>query len=225
MLVAWWWRAALHHCCYNTLFVQWEENLPGYLDIFAFGMITAHVFTRFGDAWRATLLRYAGPIVAVAGVALLVALLQSLYDYRFSDQWAGVWQVNNRPLLGGAFAVIAFGWLVSPRWWQILLDNLPLRFLAAISYNLYLYHQLVARELFAHKIPPYSGDPHYEDPAWQIRFTQLACALNVALATLVTYCFERPLLKVRLKDDSREIRGDRNLDLPALEGRDKGPQP
>jgi len=200
--LAWWWRTALHECCYNTVFVQWEENLPGYLDIFAFGMIAAYVFARFGDAARRTWLRYAGPIVAVAGVALLVFLLQSLYDYRFSDQWAGVWQINNRPLLGGAFAVIALGWLVSPRWWQILLDNLLLRFLATISYNLYLYHQLVARDLFAHKILPHSGDPHY-DPAWQIRFTQVACALSIAQATLITYCFERPLLKIRLRDRSR----------------------
>lgn len=202
ILIAWWWRTALHQCCYYTVFVQWEENLPGYLDIFAFGMIAAYVFTRFGDAWRATHLRYAGVIVAVAGVVLLVALLLSLYGYRSDDQWAGVWQINNRPLLGGAFAVIALGWLVSPRWWQIVLDNLPLRFLATISYNLYLYHQLVARELFDHKVLPYVDDPHY-DPTWQMRFTQVACAVTIAQATVVTYCFERPLLKIRLRDRPR----------------------
>lgn len=200
--IAWWWRVAMARCCYNTLFVQWEENLPGYLDIFACGMTAAYVFTRFGDRWRSTRLRYAGPLVAIAGVALLVALLQSLYAYRFYDQWAAVWQINNRALLGAAFAIVALGSLVSPRWWQIALDNWALRFLAAISYNLYLYHQLVARELFAHRIPPYSDYPHF-DRAWQIRYTQVACAVSLAQATLVTYCFERPLLKLRLKNRSR----------------------
>jgi peptidoglycan/LPS O-acetylase OafA/YrhL len=200
--IAWWWRTALNQCCYNTVFVQWEENLPGYLDIFASGMISAYVFTRFGEGCRTTAARYAGPVAGIAGVALLVVLLQSLYSYRFNDQWAGVWQINNRPLLGGAFAIIALGWLMSPRWWQVVLDNVILRFFATISYNLYLYHQLVARELFAHHIPPYSDYPHF-DSAWQLRYTQVACAVSIAQATLVTYCFERPLLKLRLKDPSR----------------------
>ena len=159
---AWWWRAALATCCYSTLFAQYSENLPGYLDIFAFGMISAYAFTRFGDRWRASRARYAAPLLAIAGFALLVMLLQSLYSYRFYDQWAGVWQINGRPLLGAAFAIIALGSLASPRWWQALLDNVVLRFMATISYNLYLYHQMVARELLADHIPPYAGDPHDE---------------------------------------------------------------
>jgi peptidoglycan/LPS O-acetylase OafA/YrhL len=198
--VAWGWRAALATCCYSTLFGQYSENLPGYLDIFAFGMISAYAFTRFGDRWRASRARYAAPLLAIAGFALLVTLLQSLYSYRFYDQWAGVWQINGRPLLGAAFAIIALGSLASPRWWQALLDNVVLRFMATISYNLYLYHQMVARELLALHVPPYAGDPH-ENARWQAQYTAAAFAVNVALATIATYCFERPLL--RLKDPAR----------------------
>jgi peptidoglycan/LPS O-acetylase OafA/YrhL len=194
--IAWWWRAAMAACCYNTLFTQWEENLPGYLDIFAFGMISAYVFTRFGDGWRGSRLRYAGPVLAIAGTVCFLALLQDLYAYRFFDQWAGVWQIDRRPLLGVAFAAITLGFLISPRWWQVLLDNLVLRFVATISYNLYLYHQLVAREMLLHHIPPYAGDPHY-DQGWQLNYTKAAFAITIAQAALVTYCFERPLLRLR----------------------------
>lgn len=194
--IAWIWRIALAQCCYATWFAQWEENLPGYLDIFAFGMIGAYVYTRFGDAWKVSRAAFAAPIVAIAGFAWLVVLLQDMYAYRFNDQWAGVWQINNRPLLGAAFAVIALASLLSPRWWQVVLDNPPLRFMATISYNLYLYHQVVARELLAHKIPPYAGDPH-SDPVWQARYTATAFATTIAQAAFVTYCFERPLLKLR----------------------------
>jgi peptidoglycan/LPS O-acetylase OafA/YrhL len=193
--IAWLWRVNLHQCCYLTLFAQWEENLPGYLDIFAFGMIAAYVFVRFGDRWRASRLRYAAPLVALAGFALLVALLQNLYAYRLYDQWSGVWQIANRPWLGFAFALIALGSLASPRWWQIVLNNPPLRFMATISYNLYLYHQLIARELLTHHIPRYTGDPH-DDPAWQVRYTLVTFATTITQATLVTYCFERPLLRL-----------------------------
>ncbi len=193
--IAWIWRAWMAQCCYTTLFTDYEENLPGYLDIFAFGMISAYVFTRFGDRVRASRWHLAAPLVAIAGIAFLVALLESLYAYRFADQWSGVWQINGRPFLGAAFAVVALGSLASPRWWQIVLDNPPLRFMATISYNLYLYHQMVARELFDHHIPPYVGNPRY-DPRWQVPYTGLVFASAIALATAVTYLFERPLLRL-----------------------------
>ncbi|MBV8153942.1 MAG: hypothetical protein JOY98_05945, partial [Candidatus Eremiobacteraeota bacterium] len=93
-------------------------------------------------------------------------------------------------------ASIALGALFSPRTLQLLLDNPPLRFLAAISYNLYLYHQLIARELLRLRIPSYVGDdPHY-DPLWQVRYTQIAFTATIAQAALVTYLFERPLLRL-----------------------------
>ncbi len=194
--IAWAWRAWLAHCCYPTLFTPYEENLPGYLDIFAFGMLCAYVFTRLRDRVRPGARRLAAPVTALAGIALLVGLLESLYASRFVDQWSGVWQINYRPLLGLAFAIVALGFLLSPRGWQMLLDNPPLRFLAAISYNLYLYHQMIARELLAWRVPPYVGDPHY-DPGWQIRYTDVAFLTTVAQATVVTYLFERPLLRLR----------------------------
>jgi peptidoglycan/LPS O-acetylase OafA/YrhL len=145
-------------------------------------------------------------LIAVAGVAFLIGLLESLYAYRFYDQWAGVWQIDNRPLLGAAFLILALGWLVSPRWWQAVLDNAPLRFMAAISYNLYLYHQLIARELIWRNFPAHTGDPHY-DRLWQVRYTEAAFALTIAQAALVTYFYERPLL--RLNDPARAQSGAR----------------
>ncbi len=194
--IAWYWRVALSTCCFMTLFPQYEENLPGYLDIFAFGMIAAYVYTRFGSRLRAPWVRYAAPLVTLASVTFFLVLLQNLYALRFHDQWAGVWQINNRPLLGAAFTIVALGFLVSPRWWQAVLDNAPLRFMAAISYNLYLYHQLVARELVWHHIPPYTGVPH-RNPKWQVDYTGAAFAMTIAQAALVTFCFERPLLKIQ----------------------------
>jgi peptidoglycan/LPS O-acetylase OafA/YrhL len=205
--IAWIWRVTLAHCCYATVFAQYEENLPGYLDVFAFGMIAVYVFSRYGESWRASAWRFTAPVVATAGIAALVALLENLYAYRFANQWAGVWQIDGRTFLGAAFAIIALGFLASPRWWQLLLDNVPLRYLAAISYNLYLYHQMIARELLARSIPPYVGDPHY-DPEWQIRFTQIAFLTTIAQATAVTYLFERPLLRLPSPPFMRAARGE-----------------
>lgn len=210
--VAWAWRAYLAHCCYPQPFAQWGENLPGYLDIFAFGMISAYLFTRYAHTIKSTAARFAGPAIAIAGTVLLIELLQSLFAYRIYDQWQGVWQIDKRPLLGLAFASIALGFLISPRWLQFALANPPLKFLAAISYNLYLYHQIVARQLLVWHFPPYTGDPH-EDPAWQVNYTFAAFGAAIAEATLVTYLFERPLLRI----EPAGLRPARNGHSPARE--------
>ncbi|HTX58695.1 MAG TPA: acyltransferase [Verrucomicrobiae bacterium] len=195
--LAWAWRAWFAHCCYAGLFAEYEENLPGYLDIFACGMLCAYLYTRYGASLRASRLRLAGPLLALAGIVALVELLQNLFAFRVADQWSGVWQIDKRPLLGAGFFAVAFGSLIAPRWWQILLANPPLQFLATISYNLYLYHQIVARELLAWHLPPYlGGDPHY-DFAWQQRYSAVASLAAIGLATIVTYAFERPLLHLR----------------------------
>jgi peptidoglycan/LPS O-acetylase OafA/YrhL len=198
IVVACLWRSAFAGCCYTTIFAQYEENLPGYLDIFAFGMLGAYVFVTQKERLSAPSIKRLAPLVAAAGFALLWLLLANCFAYRFYDQWSAVWQIDRRPLLGVAFFLMAMGSLLSPPRWQVLLDNPPLRYLAAISYNLYLYHQMAARELFWHHIPAFRGDPHY-DHQWQIRYSEIAVAVSIAIATAVTYAVERPLLRVRTR--------------------------
>jgi peptidoglycan/LPS O-acetylase OafA/YrhL len=166
-------------------------------------MLSAYVYVARGHLLRAPAMRTIAPLIAIGGFVALWLLLANCFAYRLNDQWSGVWQIYRRPLLGLAFSAMALGSLASPRWWQIFLDNAPMRFLAAISYNLYLYHQIVARELLRHHVPPFTGDPHY-DAQWQARYTELAFALAIALATAVTYLFERPLLRLRGPRSARE---------------------
>ena len=196
ILIALAWRSWLEAYCYATIFPQWSENLPGYLDIFACGMLTAWAFARFGHSIRASRASYAAPAVAIAGVAIAVLLLQSLFQFRQVDQWQAVWQVHTRALFGIAFALIAFGSLCAPRWWEILIANTPLRFLAIISYNLYLYHQIIARELVTWHFPAYSGDPH-ASLTWQYQYTLAAVVITIAQAALLTFVFERPVMRLR----------------------------
>lgn len=195
-LVALVWRSWLQSCCYSTTFPQWSENLPGYLDIFACGMLTAWLFVRFGHRIRSSRWTNAAPLLAVAGTCMAIVLLESLYDFRHVEQWQAVWQVHTRALFGIAFGLVAFGLLCAPRWSERLLSNAPLRFLAIISYNLYLYHQMIARELFTRHIPPYTGDPHASS-AWQYSYTILVMVLTIAEAALVTFLFERPIMRLQ----------------------------
>jgi peptidoglycan/LPS O-acetylase OafA/YrhL len=190
------WRMHAAQCCFADQMPLLVENLPGYLDIFACGMLSAWLFARFGHHLRTPSVSPVMPLLAIAGVWLLSTLLIEMFNHRTDPQWQTALQIYTRPLYGLSFAAIAIGSLAAPRAWQLLLANPPLRFLAIISYNLYLYHQLVAREMVNHLIPGYTGDPHY-DPAWRLSYTILAFIVTIVQAAIVTYLIERPLLRVR----------------------------
>ncbi|MDP9023971.1 MAG: hypothetical protein M3N13_01170 [Candidatus Eremiobacteraeota bacterium] len=188
------WRNWQHACCYATTFPQWSENLPGYLDLFACGMLAAWLFAHFGPRMRESRWSAIAPLLAIAGISVVVIMLQSFFAFRTVDQWQAVWQVQTRAAFGIGFGMIALGSLCAPRWWQMLLANPPLRFLALISYNLYLYHQMIARELVTWHFPPYAGDPH-ASLAWQYSYTLTAFVLTILEAAAITYFFERPIMR------------------------------
>lgn len=204
-LIALAWRHFATACCYNGFYVQAYENLPGYLDIFACGMLTAWIYARtrtLQPSPRSAILHTA---LAIAGVITLLGLMQSLFAFRMADQWAYVWQINNRPFLGIAFACIAFGSLGAFTWWRALLSHRVLIWFGFISYNLYLYHQILARELLAWNIPPSHGAPHF-DPVWQFRYTIIATVVCIAQAAFFTYVIERPILSWKPRRTSETVR-------------------
>lgn len=94
--------------------------------------------------------------------------------------------------------------------------NLPLRkilgFLSSISFNLYLWHQMLAVFIkYTLKIPYWSGDTPPNmlyDEAWMHKYNLIAWCAALTAAVAVTYLFEKPvcgyLSKKLLKADKAE---------------------
>ncbi|MDP9019114.1 MAG: hypothetical protein M3N19_12440, partial [Candidatus Eremiobacteraeota bacterium] len=77
-----------------------------------------------------------------------------------------------------------------------LLGNPFLVFCSLISYNWYIYHQVLARELWWHHLPPWTGTDSHFDPNWQFWYSIIAFPLTIGVAALVTFLFERPILRI-----------------------------
>jgi len=172
------------------------NQLPGYLDLFANGMLTAYALVwavkKLPQLRRLQVWMTAGAVLAAA---LLLYMFQWLYDVRYDPNGVAIWQSHNRFFLGALLMAIALGSHFAWRRWTGLLANRALVFLSVISYNLYLWHQWIARELAKLGFPaPRTADPH-QDTVWQLLFTALSFAVAIAVAALITYAFERPLLK------------------------------
>lgn len=190
------WRAFVQDG-YHDDFRFLMDQLPGYLDLFANGMLAAMVIAwvrlKPEGHWA---FKTAATGVAIASLYAVSELARDLWVSRIGQpDWPWAWQVDHRYHLALAFLAIAVFSARALQSWKGLLAAPALAFLSTISYNLYIWHQVVGRELVAWKMPPYnSADPH-GDPVWAFWFTLNAIALSIALAALITYAFERPLLK------------------------------
>ena len=176
-------------------------QLPAYIDIFAAGMLAAYLYVYIRA--RVPAVQKFGwlfALGAVGSLALFGALLVSLFNVRYEPNIFDTWQATHRVYLGWTFLGLGLASTLAARWWHLVLGNPVLVFYATISYNLYLYHQVIADQMYARFHWPRSAtaDPH-SDPHWQLMFTLAAFTISTALTALVTYAFERPLLKRGLK--------------------------
>lgn len=177
-------------------FLQLIEQLPAYLDFFACGMLTAYVYVALRKRPLPGVAQYAATAIALLGFVGLIALMESLFSIRYEHDGFARWQVINRTWLALDCVLIALGSLFGAPLWKRILANPLLVFFSIISYNWYIYHQVVARELWWQRLPPWIGaDPH-SDLHWQFWYSVIAFPATILVAAIVTYAFERPLLRL-----------------------------
>ena len=191
------WRYAVEQCCatgpYNH-FHQLANQLPAYLDLFAIGMFAAWIVAVVLPSVTFTQrVRVIGTLVALAGCAWVVGLIGNVDSVRGMHDYAEHWQVWNRFPFGVALLVVTVGSVAAFPLWHRLFANRVLVFLSVISYNAYIWHQLVARGLLWLKIPPIATTDPHNDPHWQLLALPIYLLAGVAVASVLTYAFERPL--------------------------------
>jgi len=177
--------------------VMLVNQLPGFLDVYANGLLAAAAFARLEKAGKDDGLRRAFMtavlLAALVGLAALVreqasqaageAIRRSQMDIRFTQS---------------VLTALAFiGASLGASGVRLLLGNRVTAFLAAVSFQFYMWHQVVALQLKTWRVPPsVAENPHMvQERGWQIPYLLLALGLTLSLSALITYLIERPVAR------------------------------
>ena len=173
------------------------NQMPAFLDVYANGFLAASVFAalhkRLGQKPEARVKVFFSVLLALCLVLLVQIAQQQAYA---PDIQRG--QMARRFPLSAVLAcfMVCAAFSVSPV--RFLLGNAVMRFLAAVSLQFYIWHQLLAVKIKQWGlIPSQSATPWMDyEFRWQALYTVSCFLLALALATLITYLFERPIARM-----------------------------
>lgn len=176
---------------------RWHLNqMPALLCVFANGMLGALLFVSIAKHIRRG--KYTGVLFMILSVASFLAVRFILRKGPGSENNLR-WQLEMRFLLSLFFMIICVAIPFSVKWFRKIFDNKFMHFMAGISYNLYVWHQVIAVKLKENKIPFWDGDtpPNIAgNKEWMYKYTLIVVIAVIAAAILVTYLIEKPCAKL-----------------------------
>lgn len=186
------------------------NQFPAHLGVFANGMLAAYLCCLLRRRMPHTkkMIRWGGTLLSAVFAGVLIYLLRNGLNRAEVIQR---WQVDYLFLFSVCTAAFILALDHAHKGVQWLFSNRAARFIAAISYNLYLYHATIMLQLKAHRIPFYpeplpdayawpqsaSGASWYG--SWQLGYTVIFWITSIAFAALVTFLFERPVGRCLLR--------------------------
>jgi peptidoglycan/LPS O-acetylase OafA/YrhL len=160
------------------------DQLPAFLDLFGAGMLTAWLLTLLRDRTSAktrstaTWAALAAFAVAIAGL-VVTTLIGRADGADGMRSWVNAYRIAIGPV---CIALGVSSTFAGDRWRRVVAAR-PLVFLSAISYNVYLWHLEITVWFHNAGLAP-------------IPAMLLAIASAIAVAALVTYLIERPILAI-----------------------------
>ncbi len=197
----------------NTSFMV--NRFLTFFPVFATGMMGAYLYVGYANRVKHKApFSIAATVVTVLAAILLVKFFRSCLTASLAS-WAQTWQLQYRFPLALTFGVFVLSLCISIKPLRAIFSCGVFRYLSAISFNMYLWHQWLMvrlRESYGFT----SGRGAYEAGATtQWTLTLEALLLAIALASLLTYAFEKPLANLIMgkykKSKRPEIQNASNL--------------
>ena len=191
----------------TTLFIN---RLPNFLDVYANGMLAAHIYVALARRkGQRALIAALGTVACVIGLWGIFRLARAQsYVSGYEEIRHG--QLDRRWLLSLCGVGVLLGGSLSFRPIRWLCSNRLVRFLSGVSFNYYIWHQWLACRLKDWHIPPYEAEINPNQAGempWQLHYTVLCFLAALALAALITYLVERPCARWgRKRFEKKELR-------------------
>ncbi len=182
----------------QTTIDMYINQLPAMLDVYANGMLAALFTAELEKHEQNKTTRMFFFIVSMFGFLILWRLIQTHYTELFPMEARKLGQLEHRFELSAAGGLILVSGESSFLLYKRLFSNTVTRFLSGISFNAYIWHQVLAVKIKEWKIPNYIS----ENPAsagempWQLSYTLMCFVLSLAIAAALTYLFEIPITKM-----------------------------
>jgi peptidoglycan/LPS O-acetylase OafA/YrhL len=165
-----------------------DFQLPAMFDVFALGMLCAYLY-RYVGKYHAALAQRRRLWTAIA-IAASVAIYGQLYVVvaAYSDpRFPSMLEPFVRTIDGVLISAFALASLFAVDGWRRAVGNRALVFVGAISYNVYLYHQVVFLQLLERAGP---GISRVE----RMGLAVIAVAITLAIATALKRYYEQPII-------------------------------
>lgn len=134
-----------------------------------------------------------------AALILLVASISGLNSlFGGYGEALQLWQLQTRIPRLLMFSGLILGAMFGYGPIRFLFGNKLMKFMSLISYNLYIWHQVISVKLKQYRIPYWEGDTPPNmlgDTAWQWKYQWLIIFDVLAVAVILTFFFEIPLAK------------------------------
>ena len=176
------------------------NQLPAFLDVYANGFVAASVFAalrkRLGNEPDAKI-RLFFTVLVIFCVSVLMRIAQA-QAYSPTQELIRQGQMDRRFSLSAALACLMVCAAFSLPAMRFLLGSKVMHFLSLISFQFYIYHQMLAVKLKEWGFPPSDSSRPWMDGdyRWQLTYTICCFVFALVLAALITFLFERPIARV-----------------------------
>lgn len=171
------------------------NHMLTFMGVYANGILLSILFVTWKHSGVDN--RYTRIAATVLSVCCIFWFRKILYEYGQAENLLES-QLRLRLTQSFLFSGFIFFTACAFKSWQKIFSNRLMRFVCAISYNLYIWHQVIALKLKEYRIPFWEGDvpPNMTgDRAWQWKYTIIVLVASVLTAVVITYGFEIPVRK------------------------------
>ena len=170
----------------------WVNNTLTFICVFMNGILGAWIYMKITKKYPSN--KFLPILFTIISIAL-VLVYTPICNFRMSYGDEQKWQIDFRYLLSFFYLAFIISTILASSWYRKLFNNRVMKFIAVISYNMYIYHQFIATKLVEYKIPSWQGEelPNVAgDSSWQIKYVIICVIIILLVATITTYFIERP---------------------------------